>query len=97
MASAKNNQSIYDTYTDIIGYYAIPGISFIGIALNTFLSVILKIKKSKLKHSFYKYIFVKSIIDTIVCIFGLIYYKSICIRCGPFTVVELKSDLGKFT
>ena len=73
----ENN--IYELFSDIIGYYAISIISFIGIILNSFLSFILISKN--LKHKFYKYILVKSIIDTIVCIFGLIYFKGICQNC----------------
>ena len=85
MNQATNN--IYISIANIIGYYAIPLVSLIGIMLNIFLSIFLKSKK--LKHSFYKYIFVKTMIDIFVCIFGAIYYKSICIECGPFTYQHL--------
>ena len=71
---------IYVLFADIIGYYLIPCVCAIGIILNIFLSIMLK--SNKLKHSFYKYIFIKTLIDTIVCIFGVTYSKSLCIGCA---------------
>ena len=74
------NSSIFESIADIIGYYAIPFVAFIGIILNSFLGAMTRSKK--LKHSFYKYIFVKTLIDTFVCIFGLVYFKSNCLECN---------------
>lgn len=69
--------------SDIVGYYVISVVSFIGILLNIFILFILR--KKELKHDFYKYLWVKAIVDLMICIFGLVYLKSVCSDC-PNTI-----------
>ena len=75
----QTNNNYYEIIADIFGYYIISFVGFMGIIFNSFLSYILRSKN--LKHSFYKYIFVKAIIDTVVSLFGLVYFKSNCQNC----------------
>ena len=78
----STNNNIYNLIIDIIGYYVIPLVSLIGIILNSLLGFILK--NNDLKHGLYKYIFVKSVIDIVVCVLGSIYIKTLCFRCGNY-------------
>ena len=57
-----------DFISDLIGYYAIPIVSLFGLLLNFLISILLKNKE--LKHSFYKYLFIKAILDTVICLIG---------------------------
>ena len=66
-------------FTNVIGYYSISIVSFVGFILNIFLAIILKNKK--LDHAFYKYLFVKACIDSCVCLIGIGYLKSNCAAC----------------
>lgn len=81
LANLTTNKAIVaiNFITDIVGYYLISAISFFGIPLNIFMSFILR--KKDLKHSYYKYLRVKAIIDLLICILGVGYLKSACIDC----------------
>ena len=76
---SKNFKITINFITDIIGYYIIPVVSLIGICLNISTSFILK--RKELKQYFYKYLWVKSIIDSLICLIGIGYFRSLCVKC----------------
>ena len=71
----------FDNISNIIGYYVITAISLIGLILNV-LNIKLLMHKS-LKHEFYRYLMCKSILDSIVCLFGVGYLNNNCLQCFP--------------
>ena len=86
--------------TDIIGYYTITTVSAVGLILNLFMSIVLLNKD--LKHNFYKYLWVKALIDVLVCIIGIGYLKSICLKCpstnvNTFQILAYQWYMNKIT
>lgn len=79
-SSFYSNQIGYINFTsNLFGYYIIPGLSFIGFILN--LSIFILLFKNNFKHRFYKYLSCKSLIDTILCLIGIVSTNSFCHFC----------------
>ena len=68
--------------SSFIGYYGVCSISFMGILMNQFINYLLQSKS--LENIFYKYISVKAVIDTFVCLIGVFHLNNVCISCGNY-------------
>ena len=53
-----------------------------GFFSNFSISIVLIAQKKILSHSLYKYLLVKAIIDVIICLFGIGYFKTNCAYCS---------------
>ena len=72
-------ENLIEEISDVIGYHLITFVSLVGLALN--LSSIKLLRHKSLKHQIYKYLTCKSILDSIVCLFGVGYLKNNCLLC----------------
>ena len=76
MNNTTPSDSIFKLTTDLITIYGIPGISVIGTALNLCSAAVLL--NAKLKHSFYDFLFCRTICNLLVCLFGIFYSDLVC-------------------
>ena len=68
-----------ELFSDIIGFYLISLVSFLGLIIN--LGINISWDSKILKHSFYRYLRVKVCIDIVICIISIGYLNSNCLEC----------------